>query len=495
MRRSLYACLRSRYGKTIAPLTRRDFLSGSASAGAALLLSGPKLFAQRGNASGRRIVIIGAGFAGLAAAYELLAIGYDVTVLEARDRVSGRVITLTNFVPGRWVEGGGELIGSNHLTWAAYAKKFDLEFLDVPETGLEGPVIIDDKLLSDGETADLWQAMDEVLESIADDAKPVNDDKPWETQGAEALDRMTITQKILAADVPELAKNALIGDFISETGVPPDRQGYLALLAAVKAGSIEQDWTDTKQFRCKGGNQQLAYRLAGEIGAERILLNMPVAKVKRAANRVTVTCANGKAFTADDVILTVPPSVWDKILFDPPLPEILRPQMGRNIKYLVWLKSRFWLKDKLAPDSLSNGSVQATWEATAGQEGDGPAGMTAYSGGPGADIMRAIPPAKRDAAYTEALQKRYAHYAENFVTSRLMDWPAIPWTQASYSFAAPGEITTMGPILHQGIGGTLHFAGEYACYKFAGYMEGALTSGVSLARRLAIRDGVIGNAG
>jgi monoamine oxidase len=222
---------------------------------------------------------------------------------------------------------------------------------------------------------------------------------------------------------------------------------------------------------------------------------MPAAKVELAADRVAVTCANGRVFTADDAILTVPPSVWDKILFDPPLPEMLRPQMGHNIKYLVWLKSRFWLKDKLSPDSLSNGSVQATWEATAGQEGDGPAAMTAYSGGPGADIMRAIPPAKRDAAYTEELEKRYAHYAENFVASRLMDWPAIPWTLASYSFAAPGEVTTMGPILHQGIGGTLHFAGEYACYKFAGYMEGALTSGVSLAKRLAIRDGVIGNAG
>jgi len=495
MRHSLYARLRPRYRKTNAPLTRRDFLSGSASAGAALLLSGPKLFAQRSKASGKQIVIIGAGFAGLAAAYELLAIGYDVTVLEARHRVSGRVVTLTDFVPGRWVEGGGELIASNHLTWAAYAKKFDLQFLAVPETGLEGPVIIDGKLLSDRETAELWQAMDNVLESIAEDAAPVNDDKPWETEGAEALDRMTIAEKILASGVSQLAKSALIGDFVSETGVPPERQGYLALLAAVKAGSIEQEWTDTKQFRCKGGNQQLAHRLAGEIGAESILLNMPVARVERAADRVTVTCENGRAFTADDVILTVPPSVWDKIRFDPPLPEILRPQMGRNIKYLVWLKSRFWLKDKLAPDSLSNGSVQATWEPTAGQEGDGPAGMTAYSGGPGADIMRAIPPGERDAAYSEELRKRYPHYAENFVASRLMDWPAIPWTEASYSFAAPREVTTMGPILHQGIGGTLHFAGEHTCYKFAGYMEGALTSGVSLARRLAMRDGVIGKAG
>ena len=58
------------------------------------------------------------------------------------------------------------------------------------------------------------------------------------------------------------------------------------------------------------------------------------------------------------------------------------------------------------------------------------------------------------------------------------------------SFAAPGEVTTMGPILHKGIEDRLHFAGEHTCYKFAGYMEGALNSGVAIARRLAVRDGI-----
>ena len=98
--------------------------------------------------SGKTIVIIGAGFSGLTAAHELLAAGYDVTVLEARDRVSGRVVSFDNFVPGRWVEGGGELIGSNHPLWAAYAKKFGLELLEVPDTGADWPVVIDGKLLT-----------------------------------------------------------------------------------------------------------------------------------------------------------------------------------------------------------------------------------------------------------------------------------------------------------------------------------------------------------
>ena len=495
MSRSLYARLHARFGTPIDAVTRREFLLGSVAAGTALLLSGPRVLAQRTQASGKSVIVIGAGFAGLTAAYELLAAGYDVTILEARDRVSGRVVTFDNFVPGRFVEGGGELIGSNHPLWAAYAKKFGLEFLDIPHTGDTYPVVIDGKLLSESETAPLWEGMDDILESVAKDAEPVLEDTPWETPDAKRLDLITVPEKIMSVDAPEIAKKAIIGDFVSETGVPSDRQGYLGLLTAVKGGSLDKFWTETEVYHCKGGNQQLAQKLAAAIGAERILLNMPASEIKIEKDRVVVTCGDGRTFTADDAILTVPPSVWDNIKFNPPLPTILRPQMGHNVKYLISLKNRFWLNDNLSPESLSNGNVQATWESTAGQEGDAPAGMIAFSGGPGADAMRAFPPDQRDAAYAAELQQRYPKYADSFVASRFMDWPAAPWTRASYSFAAPGEVTTMGPILHKGIEDRLYFAGEYSCYKFAGYMEGALTSGVTIARRLAVRDGVTVDSG
>ena len=76
-----------------------------------------------------------------------------------------------------------------------------------------------------------------------------------------------------------------------------------------------------------------------------------------------------------------------------------------------------------------------------------------------------------------------------FVRARFMDWPTDPWTKASYSFPAPGQVTSQGPTLRQGIG-RLHFAGEYTSYGFMGFMEGALESGAAVARRIAARDGV-----
>jgi monoamine oxidase len=116
--------------------------------------------------------------------------------------------------------------------------------------------------------------------------------------------------------------------------------------------------------------------------------------------------------------------------------------------------------------------------------------MVGFAGAEAAQACAAMEPARRDEACLRELAKLYPGI-EDEVAGKLvfMDWGNEPWTKASYSFPAPGQITTTGPLLHRGFG-RLHFAGEHTCYKFVGYMEGALSSGVALAGRLAQRDGV-----
>ena len=108
---SLYTQLYRKHGSPTG-ITRREMLERSLGAAAALLMSDSLMALPR--AAAGRVIVIGGGFSGLAAAYELSKAGYDVTVAEARNRVGGRVISFSDLVAGKNVEGGGELIGSNH---------------------------------------------------------------------------------------------------------------------------------------------------------------------------------------------------------------------------------------------------------------------------------------------------------------------------------------------------------------------------------------------
>ena len=493
MARSLYARLSRRYRPQPTAFDRREFLKITLAASAGLLVSGVPGFARtgtfRGVGRGRKVIVIGAGFGGLACAHELLSAGYDVTVLDARNRIGGRVLSFADMVPGKVVEGGGELIGSNHPTWVGYAKKFGLRFNDVTESeDLDAPVILGGKRLTEKESEALWEEMDVAYKAMNRDAAAINADQPWQSANARQLDSRSAAQWVRALPVSNLCKQAITVELTADNGNAIARQSYLGNLTQVKGGGLEKYWTDSEVYRCSGGNARLARKLASTIGDRRLRLGTPVREISYAGEKVRVRDAAGQLFEADDVVLAVPPTTWHNIRFSPGLPRSLRPQMGINVKYLAGVKRRFWAKTGLAPDSLTDGIVSMTWDGTDNQGSDAAgAVLIGFSGGPPAERARQRWARQKDAAYAEALNGVYPEFSKNFVRSRFMDWPSEMWTGAGYSFPGPRQVTTLGPILHAGLG-RLHFAGEHACYKFVGYMEGALNSGVSVAKRIAARD-------
>ena len=440
--------------------------------------------------TGRRVIIVGGGFGGLAAGHELAAAGYDVTVLEARNRIGGRVLSFQDLVPGKNVEGGGELIGSNHPSWVAYHKKFGLEFLDVSDyPDLDSPIVLGGRRLNATESSRLWEEMDAALSTLnADAARVVDPYQPWTVENAAALDRRTLASWIDALGVSALCKQGIHAMMTANNGVTTAWQSYLGNLAMVSGGGGEKFWLDSEVYRCKGGNQQLAQKLAATLGS-RVRVRTVVREIAVRDAAVKVTLADGSTLESDDVVLATPPTVWNRIAIDPPLPPGLTPQMGANIKFLMALKSRVWQSRGLAPRMLGNGAVHLTWEGTDNQKGPG-AGLVAFSGGPAADECRSWPPAERTSRYLRLLEPVYPGITASLAKTRFMDWPGDIWTKGSYSFPAPGQVTAVGPQLRNGLG-RLHFAGEHACYAFVGYMEGALNSGIAVARRLAVRDGII----
>lgn len=485
-----FARLARRYGPQVNAVSRRDFLRATLAASGGMLLSNSIGYSQARGA-GKRVVVIGGGFSGLACAHELKSAGYQVTVLEARNRLGGRVISFKDFVEGKNVEGGGELIGSNHPTWVAYAEKFGLEFIDVTEDeNLVMPIVLQGKTLTAEEGEKLYEDMDAAFNLLNEKAAAIDAEQPWKSPNAERLDKGNMAGWLAELDVSEVCRTAISVQLFSDNGVALDRQSYLGMLASIQGGGLEKYWTESEVYRCKGGNQQLAAKLAAGIGEGNVQLGAPVTEVAMTDAGVKVTYRDGKSIEADEVVLAVAPSVWKKIHFSPALPANLQTQMGVNTKYLMAFKERFWKEKMQSPDALTDGVFSQIWELTDNQDGDQGAALVGFSGGPSAEKIRQISPELRDQVLSTIMERLYPGFRQNLAKTRYMDWPSDAWTLASYSFPAPGQVTSIGPTYYEGLG-RLHFAGEHTSYKFVGYMEGALNSGASLAKRLAKRDGLV----
>jgi monoamine oxidase len=440
------------------------------------------------------VIVLGAGFAGLACADELAHAGYDVIVLEARERLGGRVVSRNDLVPGKIVEGGGELVGPNQPVWAAYKERFGLKFLPM-ESPPTDVIELNGKVLGQREALDLYQEMRAGLRKLNGPAATVPAYTPWEMPGAAGLDRQSLAQWIARQEVSPNCKTAMSIQFTAINGVVPAWQSLLGVLAIVKGGGLDRFWDETDTMHVKGGCQQLATLLADSLrarcGGTAVRLAQPVSAVRLKPGCVVVELRNGGSLEADDVVVTLPPSVWNKVEFEPALPPGLALPLADNVKYLGVTVGQPWLDAKLSVNAMSNGPVQLTWETTAGQGDKGLHAVVALSGGPAADQCRSWKPEERDERYRSALDHFWPGFARVALRGHFFDWLADPFSRGSYSFPAPGQVTVAGPLLARGVGGRLHFAGEHCCFAFTGWMEGALSSGVRLARRLVERDGLV----
>lgn len=489
MRTGSIARLMRRAGAAPSALSRRRFLQASLGAGLALMLPQRSLTAAQAGTR-PRVFVIGGGFAGLSCAYQLQRAGADVLVLEARNRFGGRVFTLANVVPGALVEAGAELIGGNHPTWMAYAKQFQLQMRDVSdEDDPASPLLIGGTTYRGKEALRLWEQIDQALARMTDDARPVDREQPWRTPDAERLDQLSFKEVAARWPVEANVRAAATALMANDNVFEPSEVSYLGILATIAGGGLEAFWSESEIYRCASGNQSLAERLAGAIGSERLRLRAPVESIELRGDGVRLNTASGQRLDGDAVVLTAPPSTWDRIAFDPPLPDGLRPHAGPAIKYLSVVDRPFWLEQGLGPDALSDTPVGETWEATDGQRRGprDPACLTVFSGGAAARRCLEVPRRQRDGQMTAWLEALYPTYARHAGRRLFMAWPEERWTACGYTSPRLGEVTRIYPRLEEGFGGRLFFAGEYASLLFTGFMEGGLHSGAQLAKRLAQR--------
>jgi len=156
----------------------------------------------------KEVIVVGAGFAGLAAAFELSTAGYGVVVLEGQKEVGGRVKTLRKLIPKHVVEGGAELIGSNYHAWLSYKHQLGLHFTNVLEPP-NATVVLGGWRLSSPEAAVLGAEVLKATRILNQAARKINADQPWKSPHAWMLDRRSIKSVIDQMPVSQLCKLAL----------------------------------------------------------------------------------------------------------------------------------------------------------------------------------------------------------------------------------------------------------------------------------------------
>jgi monoamine oxidase len=448
----------------------------------------------------RSVAVIGAGLAGLSAAFELRARGYEVSVFEASHRPGGRTWTKHGLVKSHPMERGAELIGSNHPLWIHYADLFHLHFSAVKDYKT-APIVLGNNPLSKHATKALFHEMDKALDFISARSKTIIDAfRPWTDPSAAVLDAHNVLQFVRHANWSKRCRKAVVQQLEADNGVLAQNQSLLGLLAMVKGGGMERYWIDTEVYRCRRGAQALALAFAAALSALKssIHCNLPVIGIDASGLKVKVQ-TNSESVEFDDVILAVPPSAWLKISCLPAsLASLLggSPQMGKNTKTLMAFRHRFWKKQHHGPSSTQSGPIDETWETTEAYSNP-EYGMVGFAGADHAAKLSKMSDPQAIAASTACLQRTYKGLQAQILRDKsgnfraeFVNWPTRDWAWASYSFPNCGDIMKWGPIFDVGFCGRLHFAGEHTCYAFTGYMEGALQSGYRLARKLAARDQV-----
>src|SRR6516165_3864232 len=231
--------------------------------------------------SEKSVIVVGAGLAGLTAGWWLATHGFKVTVLEARNRIGGRVHTRVE-EKKRVLECGGELIGRNHANWLRLASYFGLGLSPISTdenyaaASLKSPMLLAGKPISVSDQESLYDEMKEALKTLDPLAAKVPALTPWESR-LKLEDNQSVADWIKTLKrVSSRTKMALRFQLDCDQTIPVERQSLLGLLAAVHGGSLtdlsdrrrqepSEFWTETEVYRCAGGNDQLAQCLKKEI--------------------------------------------------------------------------------------------------------------------------------------------------------------------------------------------------------------------------------------
>ena len=437
------------------------------------------------------LVVIGAGLAGLAAARVAAAAGASVVVVEARDRVGGRVLN-EEIGGGQIVEVGGQWIGPTQDRLASVAS--ELGVATFPTFG-EGENVIE----YGGRLRRYRGTIPRINPAVLLDveraqrrlnrlARRVPLDAPWDAPKAAALDGQTAATWLRRNLATKPGRMLLELGIESVWAAQPEDLSLLHLLFYIhSAGSLELLF-DTEggaqQDRFVGGSQRIAILMAQELGREHLILEAPVRMIRRGEHGVTVE-ADGATVRARRAVVALAPTLAGRIAYDPPLPGFRdqltqRMPLGTVAKCMAIYDEPFWRGEGLSGQGTSDtGPVKLTFDNS---PPDGAPGvLLGFLEGRRARELGRLHAEERRAAVVDCFARLFGPRAarpDGYV-ERL--WADEEWSRGCYGCHMPtGAWTAYGPALREPIG-PLHWAGAEYATVWNGYMDGAVRSGEATA--------------
>ncbi|MEU0502118.1 flavin monoamine oxidase family protein [Nocardia sp. NPDC005998] len=440
------------------------------------------------------VVVIGAGIAGLVAARDLVQSGAEVLVLEARDRVGGRL--LNDELPGGApIEVGGQWVGpgQHHVhalieelglsTFPTYTAGRHIAEIGTARSEYIGRIPkVNPLALAD--IAQIQWRLDRVARRVAAA-------EPWRADRAEELDAQTFATWLRRTARTGVGRSffQMITEAVFATE-PEDMSALWAAFYVGAAGGVDALINvegGAQQDRVVGGSQRIASALAEELG-DRVVLGAAVTEIEWDASGVRVV-AGGTTVHARRAVVAVPPPLVARIRFSPGLPGdrsqlVQRMPMGRVIKVNVAYDEPFWRTAGSSGQANSDHRPLGTVFDNTPPEGS-PGVLVGFLEGRHADHAARLDLADRRARVIDDLVGYFGPQARNPIAYIERDWAAEEFTRGCYgAFTAPSTLTRFGPALRTPVG-PLHWAGAETAIRWAGYMDGAAESGHRVAREIA----------
>ena len=431
--------------------------------------------------SGTSVIVIGAGLAGLSAAVQLRKDGARVTVVEAQDRVGGRVLTLRDvFANDQHAEAGGDFIDQGQEDIRQLADEYGLTVRTILREGFSF-VRYQQRGVIRGRPAKGERAW----KPIADRAKPLIEayrraEQRWESAVVRSMAQRSVAQWLDEVDADGNMRamvTGLRGFFLAD----PEDLSLLVLIEQLASEAPGQE----PMGRIEGGNDRLPNAMAVELG-EAVHLTTAALAIHddRSSVRVAVEHAGGRTeIKADYVIVAVPVTTLRAIEISPELPieqakAVERLKYGRVTKSLLQFDRRFWKRKGRSPAYGTDAPTGAIWDAN--EEQRGRAGiLTLMAGGQASEETRKILAQEGVEGLVRALSWLKPGKAE-LLKHHHVTWEDDSWAQGGYTYFDPAFDPDWRPWLARPHGRLL-FAGEHTSIKWQGYMNGAVESGLRAA--------------